>query len=73
MQIDDEHADIKMWKRNPMQLSAVKHTNQPVSMQVESTDGEKFNFDKVGDTSSSESEVIVQPVHKKKVSFDQGI
>jgi hypothetical protein len=72
MQVDDEHADIEMRRRNPTRLSAVKHTNQPVSMQVESTDGEEFDFAKVGDTSSSESEVVVQPVRKRKVSFNRG-
>ncbi|KAI9511705.1 hypothetical protein F5148DRAFT_1146655 [Russula earlei] len=55
MQIDDEYTDIKMQKRNP-------------TMQVESTDGEDFDFDKVGDMSLSESEVIFQPVHKKKAA-----
>jgi hypothetical protein len=72
MQVDDEHADVEMRRRNPTRLSAVKHTNQPVSMQVESTDGEEFDFAKVGDTSSSESEVVVQPVRKRKVSFNRG-
>lgn len=71
MQIDEEHADVEMRKRNPTRLSTVKRINQPVSKQDESTDGEEFDFDKVGDTTSSESEIIVQPVHKRKVSFNQ--
>lgn len=71
MQIDEEHAEVEIQKKNPMRLSAAKRINQRVITEVESTDGEQFDFDKAGDTSSSEeSEVIVQPVRKKKVSFN---
>jgi hypothetical protein len=59
-----------MQRRNPMCLSVAVHRCEPVDTWAESNDGEEFNFDGVGDISLSDSEVIVQPMHKRKVNYN---
>jgi hypothetical protein len=70
MQLSEEVINGEMQRRNPTRLSVAVCRHGQVDTWAESNDGEEFNFDGVDDMSSSDSEVIVQPVRKRKVNYN---
>jgi hypothetical protein len=70
MQLSEEVINGEMQRRNPTCLSVAVRRRERVDTWAESNDGEEFNFDGVDNMSSSDSEVVVQPVRKRKVNYN---